>query len=158
VLIADEPTTALDVTIQAQILTLIRDLRKETGSSVVLITHDLGVVAEIADRVQVMYAGRIVEQGATRAIFHDPMHPYTWGLLGSIARLDRPRPHRLTAIAGRPASASDVSTGCVFKARCPHRFEACDITPALEARRGGGHLDACHLPVDQRPALREAGA
>jgi peptide/nickel transport system ATP-binding protein len=155
VLIADEPTTALDVTIQAQILTLIRDLRAETGSSVVLITHDMGVVAEIADRVQVMYAGRIVEQGPTRAIFHDPMHPYTWGLLGSIARLDRPRPRRLTAIAGQPASASDVTSGCVFAARCPHRFAACDIAPPLVAKRGSGHLDACHLPVERRPVLRE---
>ena len=105
VLIADEPTTALDVTIQAQILDLIRTLRRETGSSVVLITHDMGVVAELADRVLVMYGGRIVEQGPTRAIFHDPLHPYTWGLLGSIARLDRPRPHRLTAIGGSPAPA-----------------------------------------------------
>jgi oligopeptide/dipeptide ABC transporter ATP-binding protein len=121
----------------------------------VLITHDMGVVAEIADRVQVMYAGRIVEQGPTRAIFHDPMHPYTWGLLGSIARLDRPRPRRLTAIAGQPASASDAPTGCVFKARCPHRFDACDVAPPLVAKRGDGHLDACHLPVERRPALRE---
>src|SRR4051812_47483242 len=158
VLIADEPTTALDVTIQAQILTLIRDLRAETGSSVVLITHDMGVVAEIADRVQVMYAGRIVEQGPTRAIFRDPMHPYTWGLLGSIARLDRPRPARLTAIAGQPASASDAPAGCVFKARCPHRFDACDVAPELAPRRGGSHLDACHLPVERRPALREGTA
>jgi peptide/nickel transport system ATP-binding protein len=155
VLIADEPTTALDVTIQAQVLALIRELRAETGSSVVLITHDMGVVAEVADRVQVMYAGRIVEQGPTRAIFHDPMHPYTWGLLGSVARLDRPRPRRLTAIAGQPASASDVSAGCVFKARCPYRFDACDVAPALVARRGGAHLDACHLPVERRPELRD---
>jgi peptide/nickel transport system ATP-binding protein len=155
VLIADEPTTALDVTIQAQILALIRDLRTETGSSVVLITHDMGVVAEVADRVQVMYAGRIVEQGPTRAIFHDPMHPYTWGLLGSVARLDRPRPRRLTAIPGQPASASDAPTGCVFKSRCPYRFDACDVAPPLTAKRGAGHLDACHLPVERRPELRQ---
>jgi peptide/nickel transport system ATP-binding protein len=158
VLIADEPTTALDVTIQAQILELIRELRAETGCSVVLITHDLGVVAELADRVQVMYAGRIVEQGPTRAIFRDPMHPYTWGLLGSIARLDRPRPRRLTAIAGQPASASDAPTGCVFKERCPHRFAACDTAPPLTAKREAGHLDACHLPVERRPALRPEAA
>jgi peptide/nickel transport system ATP-binding protein len=158
ILIADEPTTALDVTIQAQILELIRDVRAETGSSVVLITHDMGVVAEVADRVQVMYAGRIVEQGPTRAIFHDPMHPYTWGLLGSIARLDRPRPPRLQAIAGQPASASAAPTGCVFKSRCPHRFAACDVAPPLVAKRGDGHLDACHLPVEQRPALRGEAA
>jgi oligopeptide/dipeptide ABC transporter ATP-binding protein len=158
VLIADEPTTALDVTIQAQILQLIRELRTETGCSVVLITHDLGVVAEVADRVQVMYAGRIVEQGPTRAIFRDPMHPYTWGLLGSIARLDRPRPRRLTAIAGQPASASAAPRGCVFKDRCPHRFDACDVAPPLTAKRGDGHLDACHLPVERRPALRAEAA
>ena len=136
VLIADEPTTALDVTIQAQILDLIRTLRRETGSSVVLITHDMGVVAELADRVLVMYGGRIVEQGPTRAIFHDPLHPYTWGLLGSIARLDRPRPHRLTAIGGSPAPAWATPSGCVFADRCPHRFERCSEPPPLVAKRG----------------------
>ncbi|MEO8687013.1 MAG: ABC transporter ATP-binding protein [Solirubrobacteraceae bacterium] len=158
VLIADEPTTALDVTIQAQILDLIRTLRRETGSSVVLITHDMGVVAELADRVQVMYGGRVVEQGPTRAIFHDPLHPYTWGLLGSIARLDRPRPRRLTAIGGAPQSASETPAGCVFADRCPYRFERCSEPPPLEAKRGPGHLDACHLPLDVRPSLREAAA
>jgi peptide/nickel transport system ATP-binding protein len=158
VLIADEPTTALDVTIQAQILDLIRTLRRETGSSVVLITHDMGVVAELADRVQVMYGGRVVEQGPTRAIFHDPLHPYTWGLLGSIARLDRPRPRRLTAIGGAPQSASETPTGCVFADRCPHRFDRCSEPPPLVAKRGPGHLDACHLPLEARPSLRERGA
>ena len=158
VLIADEPTTALDVTIQAQILDLIRTLRRETGSSVVLITHDMGVVAEMADRVQVMYGGRVVEQGPTRAIFHDPLHPYTWGLLGSIARLDRPRPRRLTAIGGAPQSASETPTGCVFADRCPYRFERCSEPPPLEAKRGPDHLDACHLPLEVRPSLRERGA
>jgi peptide/nickel transport system ATP-binding protein len=158
VLIADEPTTALDVTIQAQILDLIRTLRRETGSSVVLITHDMGVVAELADRVQVMYGGRVVEQGPTRAIFHDPLHPYTWGLLNSIARLDRPRPRRLTAIAGAPKSASETPTGCVFADRCPYRFERCSEPPPLEAKRGPDHLDACHLPLEVRPSLRERGA
>jgi peptide/nickel transport system ATP-binding protein len=158
VLIADEPTTALDVTIQAQILDLIRNLRAETGSSVVLITHDMGVVAELADRVQVMYGGRIVEQGPTQAIFHDPLHPYTWGLLGSIARLDRPRPKRLKTIAGTPASAGNVPSGCVFADRCPHRFERCSEPPPLVAKRGAAdHLDACHLPLEQRPALRARG-
>ncbi|MGZ8648661.1 MAG: ABC transporter ATP-binding protein [Solirubrobacteraceae bacterium] len=158
VLIADEPTTALDVTIQAQILDLIRTLRRETGSSVVLITHDMGVVAELADRVQVMYGGRVVEQGPTRAIFHDPLHPYTWGLLGSIARLDRPRPRRLTAIGGAPQSASETPSGCVFADRCPHRFERCSEPPPLSPKRGPDHLDACHLPLDARPSLREAAA
>ena len=137
VLIADEPTTALDVTIQAQILDLIRTLRRETGTSVVLITHDMGVVAELADRVLVMYGGRIVEQGPTRAIFHDPLHPYTWGLLGSIARLDRPRPHRLTAIPRLAAAgAGRRRSGCVFGRRCPHRFERCSEPPPLVAKRG----------------------
>jgi peptide/nickel transport system ATP-binding protein len=155
VLIADEPTTALDVTIQAQILDLIRTLRRDTGSSVVLITHDMGVVAELADRVLVMYGGRIVEQGPTRAIFHDPLHPYTWGLLGSIARLDRPRPHRLTAIGGTPAPAWATPSGCVFADRCPHRFEKCSEPPPLVAKRGTpDHLDACWLPIEQRSELR----
>jgi peptide/nickel transport system ATP-binding protein len=154
VLIADEPTTALDVTIQAQILDLIRTLRRETGSSVVLITHDMGVVAELADRVLVMYGGRIVEQGPTRAIFHDPLHPYTWGLLGSIARLDRPRPHRLTAIPGNPAPAWATPSGCVFADRCPHRFERCSEPPPLVAKRGADHLDACWLPIEKRGELR----
>src|SRR3954447_9795855 len=154
VLIADEPTTALDVTIQAQILDLIRTLRRETGSSVVLITHDMGVVAELADRVQVMYGGRVVEQGPTRAIFHDPLHPYTWGLLGSIARLDRPRPHRLTAIGGTPAPAWATPSGCVFADRCPHRFEKCSEPPPLGAKRGADHLDACWLPIEKRGELR----
>ncbi len=154
VLIADEPTTALDVTIQAQILDLIRTLRTESSSAVVLITHDLGVVAEVADRVLVMYAGRVVEQGTTRQILADPQHPYTWGLLGSIPRIDRPRPPRLKAIAGAPASLSETSSGCVFAARCPYRFERCAETPLLLERSGGGHLDACHLPLEERPELR----
>jgi len=155
VLIADEPTTALDVTIQAQILELIGALRKRTRMSVVLITHDMGVVAELADRVLVMYGGRIVEQGPTRAIFHDPLHPYTWGLLGSIARLDRPRPHRLTAIGGSPAPAWATPSGCVFADRCPHRFERCSEPPPLVAKRGAeDHLDACWLPIEKRGELR----
>ena len=154
VLIADEPTTALDVTIQAQILDLIRTLRRESSSAVVLITHDLGVVAEVADRVMVMYAGRVVEQGTTRQILADPQHPYTWGLLGSIPRIDRPRPARLKAIAGAPSSLSEAPQGCVFAARCPYRFERCSEVPPLLDRVGEGHLDACHLPLDARPALR----
>src|SRR4029079_3439459 len=102
ILIADEPTTALDVTIQAQILKLLRKLRNDSGTAVVLITHDMGVVAGLADRIAVMYAGRIVEQGTRREVFYDAQHPYTWGLLGSIARLDRPTPRRLGAISGQP--------------------------------------------------------
>ena len=154
-LIADEPTTALDVTIQAQILNLIKKLKDDFGSAVVLITHDMGVVADIADRVAVMYAGRIVEQGTKRDLFYDPQHPYTWGLLGSIARLDRPRPRRLTAIKGLPPSLLRLPDGCSFGPRCPHRFDQCDEPPPLLARVDGQHLDACHLEPKQKKDLRE---
>jgi peptide/nickel transport system ATP-binding protein len=156
VLIADEPTTALDVTIQAQILDRIRTLRDETGAAVILVTHDLGVVADIADRVAVMYAGRIVEHGSLDEIFYDPQHPYTWGLLGSIARVDRKRPERLPAIAGMPPSLAHRPAGCHFRPRCPHAFGQCEQDPALE-RRGGesvGHLDRCWLDPDSKRKLR----
>jgi len=154
-LIADEPTTALDVTIQAQILELIKKLRDDYGTSVVLITHDMGVVADIADRVAVMYAGRIVEQGSLRSVFYDAEHPYTWGLLGSIARLDRPRPPRLTAIKGTPPSLIHLPQGCAFGPRCPYRFDLCTEVPSLENRLGNGHLDACHLDPERKRDLRE---
>jgi peptide/nickel transport system ATP-binding protein len=157
-LIADEPTTALDVTIQAQILELIDELRRRSGSSVVLITHDMGVVAGLADRVLVMYGGRVVEQGPTRNVFRRPMHPYTWSLLGAIPRLDRPRPRRLTAIPGTPPVLREPARGCVFADRCPHRFDLCDRVPPLTAKAGPAHLDACHLPADRRAALREHGS
>ena len=123
-LIADEPTTALDVTIQAQILERSGELRDETGAAVLLITHDLGVVADIADRVAVMYGGRIVEEGTLDEVFYDPQHPYTWGLLGSITRVDRPRPARLPSIGGQPPSLLDPPEGCHFRARCPHAHDA----------------------------------
>jgi oligopeptide/dipeptide ABC transporter ATP-binding protein len=154
-LIADEPTTALDVTIQAQILELIKKLRDDFGTAVVLITHDMGVVADIADRVAVMYAGRIVEQGSLRSVFYDAEHPYTWGLLGSIARLDRPRPPRLTAIKGTPPSLIHLPQGCAFGPRCPYRFDLCAEVPVLTDRLGNGHLDACHLDAEQKRDLRE---
>jgi peptide/nickel transport system ATP-binding protein len=157
VLIADEPTTALDVTIQAQILQRIRDLREESGAAVILVTHDLGVVADIADRIAVMYAGRIVEEGTLDQIFYDPQHPYTWGLLGSITRVDRPRPERLPAIAGMPPSLADRPEGCHFRPRCPHEFSECPKVPALEARVDGqtGHRDRCWLSVDEKRTKRE---
>jgi oligopeptide/dipeptide ABC transporter ATP-binding protein len=156
-LIADEPTTALDVTIQAQILELIKDLKRDFGSAVVLITHDLGVVADIADRIIVMYAGRIVEEGDKDQIFYDPQHPYTWGLLGSIARLDRPRPRRLTAIAGQPPSMINRPAGCSFRPRCPQAFDRCKVEdPLLTSKVGSGHLDACHLSVEDKRARRDA--
>ena len=152
-LIADEPTTALDVTIQAQIIALLDDLRGELGS-VVLITHDLGVVAEIADRVLVMYAGMLVEQGERDAIFYDPQHPYTWGLLGSIPRLDRPPGGRLPSIAGAPPSLIQRPEGCAFRPRCPHAFDRCGALPALEARVEPAHLDRCWLDVETKRARR----
>jgi peptide/nickel transport system ATP-binding protein len=156
-LIADEPTTALDVTIQAQILELVKRLRSDFGSAIVLITHDMGVVAEVADRILVMYAGRIVEQGEKEQIFYDAQHPYTWGLLGSIARLDRPKPRRLTAIAGQPPSLINKPRGCSFRPRCPQAFDRCrNEDPALTDKVGDGHLDACHLPVDDKRSRREA--
>ena len=157
VVIADEPTTALDVTIQAQILRLIRKLKDDFGTAVVLITHDMGVVAEAADRVAVMYAGRIVEQGSRRDVFYQPQHPYTWGLLGSIARLDRPKPERLATIPGLPPSLLNLASGCAFRVRCAHRFERCLETPALLDRLGNGHLDACHLEPQAKKDAR-AGA
>ncbi len=125
VLIADEPTTALDVTIQAQILDLIQDLNKSRGLATILITHDLGVVAEVADRVLVMYGGKVVERGTLDDIFYDPQHPYTWGLLGSLTRIDQPRPHRLPQISGAPPSLLNLPTGCSFRPRCPHEFGKC---------------------------------
>src|SRR5438128_11992429 len=125
VLIADEPTTALDVTIQAQIIELIDRLKDEFNSAVILITHDLGVVADVADEIAVMYAGRIVERGSTRQLFYDPQMPYTWGLLGSIPRLDRPRQERLHSINGTPPSPIRTPTGCKFRPRFPHAVDKC---------------------------------
>jgi peptide/nickel transport system ATP-binding protein/oligopeptide transport system ATP-binding protein len=157
VLIADEPTTALDVTIQAQILDRIRRLREETGAAVILVTHDLGVVADIADRIAVMYAGRIVEEGTLDDLFYDPQHPYTWGLLGSIPRVDKLRPGKLPAIAGLPPSLADRPDGCHFRPRCPHEFDKCPKTPPLEARIEGKpeHRDRCWLSVDEKRQRRE---
>jgi peptide/nickel transport system ATP-binding protein/oligopeptide transport system ATP-binding protein len=155
ILIADEPTTALDVTIQAQILSLIRKLKNDFGTAVVLITHDMGVVADLADKIAVMYAGRIVEQGERRDVFYDAQHPYTWGLLGSIARLDRPKPRRLSTIPGLPPSLLRLPPGCAFGDRCAHRFDRCDERPALLAKVGDGPLDACHLDIEKKKELRE---
>jgi peptide/nickel transport system ATP-binding protein len=151
VLIADEPTTALDVTIQAQILRLLDNLNRDRNLSVVLITHDLGVVAELADRVVVMYGGQIVEDATLDEIFYNPQHPYTWGLLGSIARLDEPRPERLTQIVGQPPSLLNPPTGCRFAARCKYAFDKCTQPPALEARSDdAAHLDRCWLTAAEK--------
>jgi peptide/nickel transport system ATP-binding protein len=155
-LIADEPTTALDVTIQAQILDELRQLRDETGAGIILVTHDLAVVADIADRVVVMYSGRVVEQGTLDDLFYDPQHPYTWGLLGSITRIDRDRNTKLPAIAGSPPSLLATPTGCHFKPRCPHAFGKCDQVPPLESRVEGepGHSDRCWLTPEEKRARR----
>jgi oligopeptide/dipeptide ABC transporter ATP-binding protein len=156
VLIADEPTTALDVTIQAQIIELIDRIKDEFNSAVILITHDLGVVAEIADEIIVMYAGRVVERAKTRSLFYDPQMPYTWGLLGSIPRLDRPKAQRLHSIKGTPPSLIRAPTGCKFRPRCPHAFDKCMEEPDLENRvEEPGHLDRCWLSVPEKRQLRE---
>jgi peptide/nickel transport system ATP-binding protein len=156
VLIADEPTTALDVTIQAQIIELIDRIKDEFNSAVILITHDLGVVADVADEIIVMYAGRVVEQAAKRSLFYDPQMPYTWGLLGSIPRLDRPKMERLHSIKGTPPSLINLPRGCKFRPRCPHAFDKCMEEPALENRvEDPGHLDRCWLTVDEKRALRD---
>ena len=154
-LIADEPTTALDVTIQAQILRLIKNLKDDFGSAVVLITHDMGVVADVADRVAVMYAGRIIEHGNKHDVFYDAQHPYTWGLLGSIARIDRPKPRRLTAIRGLPPSLINLPAGCAFGDRCPQRFDQCGTEPELANRAAFDHSDACFLDPAVKRARRD---
>ena len=155
-LIADEPTTALDVTTQAQIIKLLERLQGELGMAVMIITHDLGVVAEIADRVAVLYAGRIVEEGTLDEIFYDPQHPYTWGLMGSLTRLDQPPPERLAQIAGLPPSLLNPPEGCHFRPRCPHAFEQCTAVPPLEARApsAGGHRDRCWLEPETKREVR----
>jgi oligopeptide/dipeptide ABC transporter ATP-binding protein len=147
-LIADEPTTALDVTIQAQILQLMRTLREETGTAIILITHDLGVVAELADDVVVMYAGRIVERASVAALFADPQHPYTIGLLGAIPRLDLEQ-DRLVSIEGQVPNPLAPVTGCRFHPRCPFAIERClrEDPPSIDV--GGGHEAACwRVPLD----------
>jgi oligopeptide/dipeptide ABC transporter ATP-binding protein len=156
ILIADEPTTALDVTIQAQIVELISKLKDDFNSAVIMITHDLGVVADIADEILVMYAGRVVERAQTRDLFYDPQMPYTWGLLGSIPRLDRPRPERLHSIKGSPPSLITLPEGCKFRPRCPHAFEKCFQEPALENHvEAADHLDRCWLDVEYKRAHRD---
>jgi peptide/nickel transport system ATP-binding protein len=157
-LIADEPTTALDVTVQAQILDLIRDLQEEFGSAVIMITHDLGVVAELADEVLVMYGGKVIEKGPALDVFKMPQHPYTWGLLGSMPRLDRDVRERLTPVKGTPPSLINLPKGCAFNPRCPYAGRNGDRSftevPLLrDAETGGGHLVACHLPADDRQKI-----
>jgi peptide/nickel transport system ATP-binding protein len=154
-LIADEPTTALDVTVQAQILELIERLQSEFDTAVVVITHDLGVVAEMADDIAVMYAGRIVEKADVDTIFEAPEHPYTWGLLSSIPRLDSPRGEELVPISGRPPSLITLPGGCSFHPRCPYVREAHKrIDPKLEPVPGNPeHQVACLLEPQVRRKL-----
>jgi peptide/nickel transport system ATP-binding protein len=154
-LIADEPTTALDVTTQAQILTLIEKLQEEFGSAVIMITHDLGVVAEIADDVVVMYAAEVAEKGGVEQIFKNPHHPYTWGLMGSLPRLDADV-ERLVQIQGQPPSMLRPPTGCRFHPRCPYVMPICkEVDPELApVSDDPGHLQSCHL--DEETKNREA--
>ncbi len=146
-LIADEPTTALDVTIQAQILELIKDLREKAGTSVILVTHDLGVVAGMADEIMVMYAGRVVEQAPASALFGRPVHPYTRGLLDSVPRLDQANQGRLQAIRGLPPVVTDLPPGCAFRPRCDFATEICGQVYPEVTGRGAGHFTACHNPL-----------
>jgi peptide/nickel transport system ATP-binding protein len=156
-LIADEPTTALDVTTQAQILALLKRLQDEFGSAVIMITHDLGVVAEVADEVVVMYAARIAERGPVDAIFSQPRHPYTWGLMGSLPRLDA-TVERLVQIPGQPPSLLRPPSGCRFNPRCQYAFAKCiEVVPPLEPLAyDDRHTQACHL--DEATKAREAAA
>ena len=151
VIIADEPTTALDVTIQAQIIAIVKDLRERLGTAVVWITHDLGVVAGLADRVLVMYGGRVVEEAPVRDLYATPLHPYTQGLLSSLPRLDQ-KGQDLVSIPGSPPSLYAEPTGCSFVPRCPHAFERClnEVPELLEVR--DGHRSACFWDVEnERP-------
>jgi peptide/nickel transport system ATP-binding protein len=153
-LIADEPTTALDVTVQAQILEVIQKLQSELRMAVIMITHDLGVVAELADEVTVMYAGQVVERADAGTLFDSPQHPYTWGLLRSIPRLSAPRDEALVPIAGRPPSLIKPPTGCRFHPRCPYVQPAhTEIEPPLEPTSQTGHLVACLLAEPTRQRL-----
>jgi len=149
VLIADEPTMALDVTIQAQILELMVDLQQKYGTAIIMITHDLGVVAQLADKVMVMYAGRAVEQGTTDEAFYDPLMPYTWSLLRSIPRLDTAGEVRLLPVKGSPPSLIFLPSGCNFSPRCPFVKDECrEVDPALEEKKPG-HSAACILSVEE---------
>jgi len=152
VLIADEPTTALDVTVQAQILELIDRIKTEFRIGVILITHDLGVIADVAQTVMVMYAGRSMERAGVVDLFGKPLHPYTWGLLESIPTVVQ-KGTRLMPIEGAPPSLISVPPGCPFHPRCPHRFSPCDSERPDFKDRGGGHPEACHLSVEDKRRL-----
>jgi oligopeptide/dipeptide ABC transporter ATP-binding protein len=144
-IIADEPTTAVDVTVQAQLLELIKDLTRELNTSLILITHNLGIVARYARRVYVMYAGRIVENGSAKDVFHQPAHPYTIGLLGSVPRLDEEKKMRLTPIEGQPPDLISPPVGCAFEPRCAYCQPECKKSPHLLIEVSPGHFTACIL-------------
>ncbi|MBS3957368.1 MAG: ABC transporter ATP-binding protein [Clostridiales bacterium] len=148
ILIADEPTTALDVTIQAQILELMVAMQQRTGAAIIMITHDLGVVADLADDVMVMYAGRQAEYGQADSVFYDPLHPYTWGLLDSLPRHDVDKKSVLHPITGHPPSLINVPPGCAFHPRCPYAQEICASTEPPVVDVSGGHVSACHFSSD----------
>jgi oligopeptide transport system ATP-binding protein len=151
-LIADEPTTALDVTIQAQIIDLVKRLRDEIGMAIIWITHDLGIVAGLADRVNVMYAGFVVEEAPVKEVYGDPRHPYTIGLLGSLPRLDEVREEKLHSIEGLPPDLIDLPPGCPFQPRCVYAIEKCkNVRPELEPV-GPRHRIACWVDVTQAPS------
>jgi peptide/nickel transport system ATP-binding protein len=152
-LIADEPTTALDVTVQAQILDLIDKLKQEFNAAVIIITHDLGVVAEHCDNIQVMYAGKVAEYGSARDIYYSAHHPYTWGLLGSIARMDRDKKERLQPIKGLPPSLIFVPPGCPFHPRCPYVFDRCRVEVPEVLFADGHHASACHLSLADKERI-----
>jgi peptide/nickel transport system ATP-binding protein len=153
ILIADEPTTALDVTVQAQILDLVRELQAEHGTAVVLITHDLGVIAETADEVAVMYAGRVAELGPLTGVIDGAEHPYTWGLLQSLPSAESSRSEPLHPIEGTPPSLISVPSGCPFHPRCPYAMEVCPREVPGLLPTTPGHAVACHLPVSTRRAI-----
>ena len=155
VLIADEPTTALDVTVQAQILDLIDRLKSEFNAAVIIITHDLGVVAEHCDNIMVMYGGKAAEFGNTDDIYYKPLHPYTWGLLSSIPRLDEEKQERLNPIRGLPPSLILVPPGCSFHPRCPYRFDPCDKDVPELLPVDGHHAAACHLSLADKERIRD---
>jgi len=145
IILADEPTTALDVTVQAQILQLLRELRTRTGVAVMLVTHDLGVIAEVADRVAVMYAGRVVETAAVQTLFAHPRHPYTEALCGSVVPLSGPLPARLPTIGGLPPNVAMLPPGCAFAPRCAYAFERCPTAPPPLTTVTAGHRKACYF-------------
>ncbi|GLY05177.1 MULTISPECIES: ABC transporter ATP-binding protein [Actinoplanes] len=156
-LIADEPTTALDVTVQAQIMDLMHDLQAEFNSALIVITHDLGVVAELADEVLVMYGGRCIEYASATTIFDQPEHPYTWGLLGSMPRMDRATQERLVPIPGSPPSLINLPQGCSFSPRCAFEDRTgglgATVVPELARAGGSNHLVRCHLPTEERQRI-----